>query len=53
MSYKQEDKLEQNETDYDLLDRKINSITKSCTKAYFNKILKNLAKIILIALTFY
>ena len=29
--------------EYDLLIRKIDSITKSCTKAYFNKILKNLA----------
>jgi hypothetical protein len=28
--------------EYDLLIRKIDSITKSCTKAYFNKILKNL-----------
>ena len=41
LSYKQENKHEQNETEYNLLIRKIDSITKSCTKAYFNKILKN------------
>ena len=45
LSYKQENKYKHNETELDLLIRKIDSITKSCTKAYFNKILKNLAKV--------
>jgi len=49
LSFKQEDKHiaeQQNnkETESDLLLRKINSITKSCTKLYFNQILNKLAK---------
>ena len=49
LSFKQEEEHitqeQQNnkETDHDLLLKKIDSITKSCTKFYFNKILKNLA----------
>ena len=49
MSFKQEDKhiaetQNEKETNYDLLLRKINAITKSCTKLYFNQILNKLAK---------
>ncbi|MER5176718.1 MAG: hypothetical protein ABJB76_00125 [Candidatus Nitrosocosmicus sp.] len=44
MSYKQECKPKQNESEYDLIVRKADSIPKTCTKAHFNTILKNPAK---------
>ncbi len=44
LSHEQEHNAEQKETEHDTLFRKIDSITKTCTKAYFNKIQNNLAQ---------
>jgi hypothetical protein len=48
LSFKQEKHIAEQQnnkkTEYDLLLRKVNSITKSCTKLYFNQILHKLAQ---------
>ena len=44
LSHKQEHNAEQKETEHDTLFRKIDSITKTCINAYFNKIQNNLAQ---------
>jgi hypothetical protein len=44
LSFKQEHQEYQNESNYNALERKIDYITKSCSKTYFNKILKNIAE---------